>query len=469
MSVLHHVGDVVAVELVEALAALAVAQLALAAVDKVLKYGDGAAQAVARLAAGAGVELGEQRVQLGRVALRVEAVRVLDAERHAHAARLGVHAERRLEQVVHLAADVDVQARVRVAQHDVVERGAQRKVAAAGVEQLLFEARPLLQRRGVGVAQPLQHVGAQHGVGHVLQHVAERFFVVQQALLFEHLLEHGLAQALGALEARVQRAGDVRVAAAAALARLEAQVQVVGDGGALLVAHEAGAVVGDPAVDAPSARVHPQDVAKAKVVAQRGVDDARGQRHVLPVLVAHARGAHGGHVGHDVLVVGHVNVEDELLLHGRQRDLQRVLVGRRLVVHGANVDLDGRARLELLQQLVAVGEGLPADVDVAGEREGDLAVRKRVRGAEAEPAREERQREEARIVPAQLGRQVGGGRRGRRGHRGGAMEVRGAAGMDGALRMDAGGDAGAAAGCAAQKAGAGWGGGVGWGVCDGAV
>ena len=95
--------------------------------------------------------------------------------------------------------------------------------------------------------------------------------------------------------------------------------------------------VRDPAVDAPAPRVHPEEVLEAEVLAQGPVQDLEGERHELPALVADGR---AGAAGPDVVVVGHVNVEDELLLE-RLEVADLVVVARPRVVHGADVDLVG--------------------------------------------------------------------------------------------------------------------------------
>ena len=120
--------------------------------------------------------------------------------------------------------------------------------------------------------------------------------------------------------------------------------------------------VRDPAVDAPAPRVHPEEVLEAEVLAQGPVQDLEGERHELPALVADGRARAAGP---DVVVVGHVNVEDELLLEWLEvSDL--VVVARPGVVHGADVDLVGEAP----QHLFPEGGGVNNEVTPGSAMKG---------------------------------------------------------------------------------------------------
>lgn len=70
--------------------------------------------------------------------------------------------------------------------------------------------------------------------------------------------------------------------------------------------------VGNPAVNATTTAEHPQDVLEAEIVAQRLVENLTGDGHELPAFAADvglvAARSH-------LIVVGHVDVEDEFTLH----------------------------------------------------------------------------------------------------------------------------------------------------------
>ena len=103
-----------------------------------------------------------------------------------------------------------------------------------------------------------------------------------------------------------------------------------------------------------------------EVVPQGLVEDLDGEDHESPALVADGRArAARAHL----VVVGHVDVEDELLLLRLElgvvpRD------GGLGGVDGADVDLDGVALLQLGLELLQVREAQVAQVDVVLERRG---------------------------------------------------------------------------------------------------
>lgn len=87
-----------------------------------------------------GVELLQQLAH-GDHGLGVKLVRSGGVDGQAHAARLGVHAERRLEQVVHLLGHLQVQSGVGMRQHHLAQAALQRASAArvTRLDQGLYE------------------------------------------------------------------------------------------------------------------------------------------------------------------------------------------------------------------------------------------------------------------------------------------------------------------------------------------
>lgn len=136
-------------------------------------------------------------------------------------------------------------------------------------------------------------------------------------------------------------------------------LEVARDGPPLLVVHEAGLLVADPGVGAAAARVDPEDVAEAEVVAQGGVEDLDGHGHELPALEADvglvAARAH-------VVVVGQIDVEAELLGEGLEGALvpQRLAVARVRRVDGADLETRGELGYDVLSDAegdVSLGRG----------------------------------------------------------------------------------------------------------------
>lgn len=91
---------------------------------------------------------------------------------------------------------------------------------------------------------------------------------------------------------------------------------------------------------AATARVDPQDVPEAEVVAQRGVDDLDGHGHELPAFEADV-GLVAARA--DVVVVGQIDVEAELLGEGLEGALvpQRLAVARVGRVYGTDLETRG--------------------------------------------------------------------------------------------------------------------------------
>jgi len=120
--------------------------------------------------------------------------------------------------------------------------------------------------------------------------------------------------------------------------------EVVGDGGAHVVGHDARARVAAPAVDAAAARVDEEQVLEAEVADEDLVEHARREGHDRPTPVARLDLAD---VAVEELVVGQVNVDQELALH-RLEELELLVVARVSREHGADIDLVG----QLLQQVL---------------------------------------------------------------------------------------------------------------------
>ena len=92
-------------------------------------------------------------------------------------------------------------------------------------------------------------------------------------------------------------------------------VQVARQRLSLVVRHLTGALVADPRMCAATARVHPQDVLEAEVLAQRRVDDLDRHRDEAPALVAD--GGAGAACSHGI-VVRQIDVENELFGNGSE-------------------------------------------------------------------------------------------------------------------------------------------------------
>ena len=120
--------------------------------------------------------------------------------------------------------------------------------------------------------------------------------------------------------------------------------EVVGDGGAHVVGHDARARVAAPAVDAAAARVDEEQVLEAEVAHEDLVEHTRREGHDRPTPVARLDLPD---VAVEELVVGQVNVDQELALH-RLEELELLVVARVRREHGADVDLVG----QLLQQVL---------------------------------------------------------------------------------------------------------------------
>mmetsp|Transcript_25492 Transcript_25492/g.78556 ORF Transcript_25492/g.78556 Transcript_25492/m.78556 type:complete len:312 (-) Transcript_25492:249-1184(-) len=281
--------------------------------------------------------------------------------------------------MVPVLGDVLVEARVALREDDLVlpELADRRALLLLGRAALLvglgqrLERLPLLQRRRlVAVLRPVLADLLAEVLGQRREQRRPAVRVRQQllAVLADDVLdEDGLEEAESTFEGRVERRLELRLLCRVLVARDDGEV--LDDGEARVVGELAARGVGDPAVDAAAARVDPHDVLEAEVVAERGVDDFDGRVHVVPALAADARALAAGP---DVVVVGKVNVEDELALLGPEV-LDRQMVARRRVEDRPDVDL---VRLALRHQRLharRVREALVPDVHVVRERQRQLA------------------------------------------------------------------------------------------------
>lgn len=121
--------------------------------------------------------------------------------------------------------------------------------------------------------------------------------------------------------------------------------EVVGDGGAHVIGHDARARVADPAVNAAAARVDEEQVLEAEVLDEDLVERACRERHDRPTSVARLDLLD---VAVEELVVGQVNVDQELALH-RLEELELLVVPRVGREHGAYVDLVRQLRTQALR------------------------------------------------------------------------------------------------------------------------
>jgi hypothetical protein len=83
------------------------------------------------------------------------------------------------------------------------------------------------------------------------------------------------------------------------------------EGLALVVGEVHGVLVGDPEMDATTARVDPKEMVEAKLIAEGGVEDANGDGNEGPAAFADVG---SGTAGADRVIVCHIYVEDELSL-----------------------------------------------------------------------------------------------------------------------------------------------------------
>ena len=98
-------------------------------------------------------------------------------------------------------------------------------------------------------------------------------------------------------------------------------------------------------MNAAAARVDEQQVLEAEVLDEHLVEHARRERHDRPTSVARLDLLD---VAVEELVVGQVNVDQELALH-RLEELELLVVPRVGREHGANVDLVGQLRAQVLR------------------------------------------------------------------------------------------------------------------------
>lgn len=294
-------------------------------------------EAVETRGVGEGVEDGEKRV-----------------EGHTDVARARVDAEGRLQKMVHLSGNLDVESRVEHGENhllapvdEVERRDAELLVEGADVE-------PLIHAGPRGGTAPAGQKGVpqseiRDGEGKVPGSVG----TVPGALLLEDDVDKvGLEQLEGALDVRVVGLLHAENAPLALALDVE-DVEVLDEGPAAVLLEVADPGVAHPAVDTSTAREDPDAVLDAKVLPDGHIDHVDGQRDELPAL-----GADGGPAAAraDVVVVGEVNVEHHLLRHGLHEAL-----GDRLPVLGLHrihrPDLETR-RVHLHHLLLELGRVL---------------------------------------------------------------------------------------------------------------
>ena len=188
-------------------------------------------------------------------------------------------------------------------------------------------------------------------------------------------------------------------------------LQITSNRPPLLVIHSPRLLVADPGVGTTSTRVHPHDVAEAKVLAEGEVDNLDGHGHELPAFVADV-----GLVaaGTDVIVVCQIDIEAQLLGEGLEGSVaaQGLAVARVGCVDGADFETGGHEAEDVLAEAACDGlgntgltepvylernhvqvccrKGLVSQVGIVLQGEGKLSVAKVVcrRGAVVEPLEE---------------------------------------------------------------------------------
>ena len=150
-------------------------------------------------------------------------------------------------------------------------------------------------------------------------------------------------------------------------------------------------LVRDPAVNTATARIDPEEVLEAKVLAQRLVDDLDGDRHERPAAVAD--GSAGAAEAH-VVIVGHIDIKDQLALDIAELGHGVVVLGRRRA-DAANVDLDRHLLHKRRMQAARQGRR-----PLAGEAWGEAAVPGKSAGKARQIARTQRCRLPPRVAEA---------------------------------------------------------------------
>lgn len=118
-------------------------------------------------------------------------------------------------------------------------------------------------------------------------------------------------------------------------------------------------------MDTTATRIDPEELLETKVIAQGGGEDARGERHERPAPVARLQPLH---VHIEEVVIGQVNIDDELALV-RLEELELLVVARRGGEDGANVDLMRQLAEQVLLERRRLLVAQVPDVNVVARRE----------------------------------------------------------------------------------------------------
>mmetsp|Transcript_25024 Transcript_25024/g.62547 ORF Transcript_25024/g.62547 Transcript_25024/m.62547 type:complete len:435 (+) Transcript_25024:215-1519(+) len=296
----------------------------------------------------------------------VEGVGARGIHGHAHPTGLGVDAERRLEEVVHVFGHLDVQSGIYVSKDNVVQAPSQRQRlwgihALHHLDGLPYLGLQLDPARNTFVLPCRAHAPAgsplrAHLIANLChrdhrQHWLEVLCVLQQTLRREDGIGPEGSQHVGVctLQRGVQRGGRRHALDRARRVCALIHGEILGDSGAALIGQLARALVADPAVDTAAPRVNPQQVLESKVVPQALIHNLDGNCHEGPALIADVG---GGATRAHVVVVRHVDVEHQLALRwGKDRVGACAAAGVRQALLWVHVE--HRAQVNLGRHLVS--------------------------------------------------------------------------------------------------------------------
>jgi hypothetical protein len=112
-------------------------------------------------------------------------------------------------------------------------------------------------------------------------------------------------------------------------------------------------------------------VLEAEILAQRNVNGFEGHGHVRPTAPADASALAAES---DVVVVGHIHIEDELALLGLEGlRVDVVVIFWRGAKHSSNIDFVWLPLLDRFSQFVAIPKRLVSNINVILNREGELS------------------------------------------------------------------------------------------------
>lgn len=284
-------------------------------------------------------------------------------------------AERCLQQVVDALRYVNVQPWIGQCEHDLLR---QVLVIPGHCPFLLQEAQlgadclPHLFRGQLPLGQCRFQLALCPLVRDQRQQLGDTVFGGEEILVHQHdLLEERLYDRVRPLDAVVhlvpeRRSGDAVLAHSPSTD----QMQVLGDGTPILAVQMPRRLVADPAMDSTTTTENPQQVLESKVLAQCSIDHLAGDGHKLPAFSADFRLLT---TRPNLVVVRHVDIEHQLSLH-RLYVADGAVLLRPNGHHGSNVDLVGVPGANLFLELLRRLEGQVAQVNVIGQREGELSV-----------------------------------------------------------------------------------------------